>query len=539
MSIFDGDSANLAELWDGNDKIVEVWDGNELVWSALPPLARSNPDHWFSLEDNFHDYNRGSFNTPLTYNSAGRFANRGGHVYINKAEARINTTQPWNGYFTVAAWFENTGESSQTEYLWARGNASTGTAIYVISPSTDKSKIGVRIDDGISLSDWAYTGSNVLPGRGSGWFHFAYTSEVTSDGRNYHQIYVNGIKVQGWIWPLNYKLLTFGPTEWTSIGNVSTDSVYPYEGNLDDIAIWSRTLSAQEVAEIASAGRANPPIIPIIFTDTMPSGKTGQPYSTNFSTNVTGGVWAATGLPPGLTINPSTGVVSGTTTAIGTKSVTITVSGSEGKASKTFSLAILANLVSLSVPFNSNADIDNNFPIRGFDSRTSSSSQYRPAFTFSGMLVAGDNSVDTYWQALHGTEIKSESVQWTMIMGDVMNTVARPTEIILSSDANLQNQLLLQIGSANLNLVSRTTGATTNLRVATRTVGTNSTITVQRSGLSLTVYYNGASVYTYTGTTSDAASWFRQSGRGYSGITMYSTSRQWSSRVADFSVTEY
>lgn len=195
-------------------------------------------------------------------------------------------------------------------------------------------------------------------------------------------------------------------------------------------------------------------------------------------------------------------------------------------------------LLSIFVPFNSNSDIDHYFPIRGFDARTSSSSPRRPAFIYNGMLVAGDNNVNTYWQALHDKEADSEAAFWNITVGDARNTVSRPTEIILSSTADFTYQLLLQIGSGNLNLVSRTTGSTTNLRTLSRTIGNGASVSVQRSGLSYTVYHNNVSVYTYTGTTSNAAAWFRTPGRAYTGITMYSTSGQWSTRVADFSYNE-
>lgn len=320
-----------------------IWDGSEyvLVWPSLPPLAYSKPDYWFSLEDWLHEYNRGSKNTPLTYHSSTRFASRGDHVYVNGAEARINTTEPWNGVFTVASWFENTANSSVTEYLWARGNAATGTAIYVMTPSSDKTKIGIRIDDGSTLSSWVYTDANVVPQPGSGWFHFAMTSQLL-DNRNLFHIYINGIEIyEGWF-VATYAPLSFGPTEWTSIGNVSTDSLYPWEGNVDDMAIWSRTLSVAEIKEIYDAGRATPPIIPILITGSIPNMTEGVSYSHTLQANFSVNTWSATGLPAGISLNSSTGVLSGTPATAGSGTISVTATGSGGlEAQKSYMWSVV------------------------------------------------------------------------------------------------------------------------------------------------------------------------------------------------------
>lgn len=95
-----------------------------------------------------------------------------------------------------------------------------------------------------------------------------------------------------------------------------------------------------------------------IVTATLPAGSAQHAYSTTVS--ATGGVtpylWSASGLPTGLGINSSTGVISGTTTSSGPFSVTVTVNDSGGthaqSAQKIYSLTInpLLTITTASLP---------------------------------------------------------------------------------------------------------------------------------------------------------------------------------------------
>ena len=90
---------------------------------------------------------------------------------------------------------------------------------------------------------------------------------------------------------------------------------------------------------IAAAG-----VTPKITTSSLPDGKTGQSYSQTLSATGTAPItWSASGLPSGLSINSSTGVISGTPSTAGNYSVTVTAKNNYGTGSKTYQLKITAS----------------------------------------------------------------------------------------------------------------------------------------------------------------------------------------------------
>ena len=89
--------------------------------------------------------------------------------------------------------------------------------------------------------------------------------------------------------------------------------------------------------------------ITITSTSPLPPGTYNVAYSTTLTcTNCTNGVWSMSGnIPPGLSINSSSGTISGTPTAVGTFSFLVTVSVAGASDSKTFSLTISAPVLTI------------------------------------------------------------------------------------------------------------------------------------------------------------------------------------------------
>jgi hypothetical protein len=80
---------------------------------------------------------------------------------------------------------------------------------------------------------------------------------------------------------------------------------------------------------------------PLSFSGSLPDGYQDSKYSASLT--ATGGdgnyTWTATGLPPGLGIDPATGVVSGDPQVQGMFPVTVTVTDGESASPKTYSMS--------------------------------------------------------------------------------------------------------------------------------------------------------------------------------------------------------
>lgn len=330
MSITNGTGTiQPKEIWYGNNKIKEVWVGDNKVWPLLVgPYSDADLYLNFNNADNAYK-NLGVEGAPVL--PEGGMLHEHDNMFVaNTGKIQTFSNSNWASGYSVSMWTRGVPVNSGWKTIMHRGNSS-GSYTHESYVVQNTNASDTTIHSGLSLSgtirEYAAT---YRPPVGSDWFHTVVVWTRTSSTAFNCKFYIDGVlrgSFNATGYPANVQMQ---PTYPIFFGSGRDNDGFEWTGSIDDIALWSRGLTATEVTELYTIGRS---WIPRITTESPMSFAVGEPGTMLLATDFGATNWTATGLPDGLTLSAA-GLLSGTPTTIGSGVMTLTASSDLYSATK-------------------------------------------------------------------------------------------------------------------------------------------------------------------------------------------------------------
>lgn len=348
-------TAPLNALPGGKNKIRVRFRDKNMKWSAWSdsatfivtngaPAASQVPIVYYPFNNNTNDesgFNRHAVNTGITF-QVDSVRNQNVGVFNNNAFAdiatgsssavgmptknmtascwvKVNTTDTWAGFFG------NLEDDGSIENGWVLGSLA------------NKFSFALRTVNGAVLT---YLSDNATFNTGT-WYHVAGSYDGVT-----MKLYVNGqLKATSVAQNGN---IVYPVSGWFTIGRYKdSNEDFRHDGSLDEVKLWERTLTAQEV--LNQYNNTNPIAQPVAgFAANQTTITVDQSVTfTNASSNATSYSWGFSGGTPATSTNVNPVVVYKTA---GQYNVTLTATGPGGSNTQTKTQYIKVNPINGGVP---------------------------------------------------------------------------------------------------------------------------------------------------------------------------------------------
>ncbi len=253
----------------GTNPNLKEWDlfVHNIASTYTPPSASNDLIAWYKFNNSLNDFSGNNFNA--TFN--------GSPVYVNDRLNTANSSLSFNGTtgrtsslitkpeydnlneFTYTAWVKmNTLNNINYYTVLLDKTSSNGNHHMYVYTGNDGSIYFYALDAGQNTGGYFYSNPGAIIA--NAWTHIA----VTFKAGNSTKLFVNGTELSASNVAAYNTLLSFNNRELTlgAFKNNSSSYSYLFNGSMDDVRLYKRALTQQEINDIRNSSSANsmPPI---------------------------------------------------------------------------------------------------------------------------------------------------------------------------------------------------------------------------------------------------------------------------------------